>query len=283
MGTIISPAIQALKSAKDQFAAIAEAHNNVTYKAEAEFARQIIKSSIPRDLRQARNCLFQCDPITIHDSLINVAAIGLTLNPALKLAYLVPRYNKARGVLECKLEISYQGMVQLAIETGAVKYVVAELVYQDDIDNGTFVYNGPATPPTHTGNPFATNRGRPIGAYCVAALTSGDYITTTMSRAEIDMAASKGSDKSQARADFYGEMDKKSVIRRGFKSWPKPRHNSRLLSFDAVDNDRSIIVNQPTPAIAESSTAKLGQSQNTCLSKQGREIFDMITGEVQHV
>lgn len=275
MATIISPAIQALAAAKEQFGAIAEVHHQVTYKAEAEFARQIIKAGIPRDVYSARNCLFQCDPITIHDSLINVAAIGLTLNPALKLAYLVPRFNRKRGVLECKLEISYQGMVQLAVETGAVKYAVPELVYQDDIDNGTFIYQGPSKPPIHKGNPFAVNRGRPVGAYCVAGLASGDYITTTMTRAELDAAAAKGADNSPARAEFAGEMDKKTVIRRAFKYWPKPRNNPRLLSLDAMDNGRRITSAATSPEPGP-------QPEPDCLSDQGRAILDVIHSTTTH-
>ena len=59
----------------------------------------------------------------VVDAVTNVAAIGISLNPAKKQAYLVPRDNKI-----C-LDISYMGLMDLAQATGAVKWAQAALVY----------------------------------------------------------------------------------------------------------------------------------------------------------
>lgn len=61
-------------------------------------------------------------------AVFNVALTGLTLNPTLKLAYLVPRYNNASRELEVHLEPSYQGLVKLVTDTGSAKSVSSQVV-----------------------------------------------------------------------------------------------------------------------------------------------------------
>ncbi|EOK6706430.1 recombinase RecT, partial [Escherichia coli] len=59
-----------------------------------------------------------------RNAIINVAAIGITLNPSSKLAYLVPR-----GGAVC-LDISYMGLLHLAQVTGAIQWGQCKLVYE---------------------------------------------------------------------------------------------------------------------------------------------------------
>jgi len=69
------------------------------------------------------------DKATIESKLqavLNVAQVGLTLNPVLKLAYLVPRFEN--GAVKCFLEPSYQGLVKLITDTGSAKNVTCHPV-----------------------------------------------------------------------------------------------------------------------------------------------------------
>ena len=61
---------------------------------------------------------------SVINAVTNVAAIGISLNPARKQAYLVPRDKKV-----C-LDISYIGLIDLATQSGSVVWVKAELVYE---------------------------------------------------------------------------------------------------------------------------------------------------------
>ena len=88
---------------------------------ESSFAIQIFRKN-PR--------LMDCVPESILEAVLNVAQIGLTLNPASKMAYLVPRYNA--GASHCVLEPSYQGLVKLVTDTGSVVSVSSHVVYSDD-------------------------------------------------------------------------------------------------------------------------------------------------------
>ena len=53
---------------------------------------------------------------SLQNAIINVASIGISLNPANKHAYLVPRDGKI-----C-LDISYMGLLHLAMSTGSIMW-----------------------------------------------------------------------------------------------------------------------------------------------------------------
>jgi len=106
-------------AAKQGFMAVAK--DEQLWLKELGFALQIVRGN---------TTLQQCDPESIKTAIINVALTGLTLNPALKRAYLVPRDGKA------VLDISYQGLIYLATSSGGIRKIGAQVVY--DWDKLTF-------------------------------------------------------------------------------------------------------------------------------------------------
>jgi recombination protein RecT len=145
-------------------------NKSINFEREAGFALQILEQS---DYAMK---LAIGNRQSVVNAVVNIAAIGISLNPAKKQAYLVPRDGKI-----C-LDISYMGLIDLAAQDGAVKWAKAELVYETDV----FTLNSAGTAPTHTYNPFSKERGAIVGAYCVAKLPDGDYLTETMSLDEIN-------------------------------------------------------------------------------------------------
>ena len=95
----------------------------VKWEQESQFATQAL---------QKNNKLRACEVETIQNSIINVAACGLTLNPADGYAYLVPEYNKGTGKNECMLRISFKGLIKAATDSGVIKWVRAEVVKEND-------------------------------------------------------------------------------------------------------------------------------------------------------
>lgn len=160
------------------------------------------------------------DRQSVINAVTNVAAIGISLNPARKQAYLVPRDGKI-----C-LDISYIGLLDLAVASGSILWGQAEIVREND----GFTLNVFDKAPTHVFNPFGKERGPIVGAYVVVKTHSGDYLTTTMSIEDIYAIR----DRSEGWKAFYakkikstpwasdeGEMIKKTVIKRAYKLWPK--------------------------------------------------------------
>lgn len=156
---------------------------------------------------------------SVVDAVTNIAAIGISLNPAKKQAYLVPRDGRI-----C-LDISYIGLLDLAIQSGSILWGQSELVYEAD----GFDLNGFDKPPTHTRKPFAKDRGEIVGVYVVVKTRDGDYLTTTMQIDEVfeirdRSAAWKAWMEKKRKCPWVtdeGEMIKKTVIKRAYKLWPK--------------------------------------------------------------
>lgn len=151
----------------------------------------------------------------VVDAVTNVAAIGISLNPAKKQAYLVPRDNKI-----C-LDISYMGLMDLAQATGAVKWAQAALVYSSD----TFALNGLDKAPSHTFNPFAKDRGEVVGVYVTIKTVHGEYLTHTMTIEDAyairDRSSAWKSSKSGPWKTDEGEMIKKTCVKQAYKYWPR--------------------------------------------------------------
>ena len=164
---------------------------------------------------------------SVINAVTNIAAIGISLNPAKKQAYLVPRDGRI-----C-LDISYMGLMDLAMQSGSILWAQCALVHEAD----EFTLNGLDKQPQHKFNPFAKDRGPLVGVYCVVKTMQGDYLTHTMPIADVYAIR----DKSQAWSaytakktrsciwlDHEGEMVKKTCIKQAYKYWPKGEQSGRL-------------------------------------------------------
>lgn len=206
-------------------------NESMSFEQEAYFAIQLLEKN-DYLLKIAR-----ASSGSLRNAVKNVATIGLTLNPSLGLAYLVPRKN------EVCLDISYLGLIKLAQDSGSIKDVKSELVYSGD----EFVINGAFKEPTHNYKPFG-DRGKLVGAYVLARTPEGSFLTTTMSLQEIlDIRDSSESYKNENTRKYSpwvkheGEMIKKTVIRRAYKLWPKTNKTALLeKAILASDNAQGI-------------------------------------------
>lgn len=210
----------------------------IVFAREAEFAIQAICAN-DFALQMARE-----NPQSVRDAVTNIAAIGISLNPAKKQAYLVPRKG---GIT---LVISYMGLLDLAIQSGSIMWGQAELVHAAD----TFEMNGFDQPPTHKRNPFG-DRGELLGVYVVVKTHSGDYLTCAMSAKEVfDIR-----DRSDAWKAWLekkrkcpwvtdeGEMVKKTVIKRAYKTWPKSDRLDRAIHHLNTDAGEGITFDENDP------------------------------------
>lgn len=177
---------------------------SVTWAKESQFAIQYFQ----RNDYLAKTAL--SNPTSAQNAIINVAAIGITINPASKLAYLVPRDG-----MVC-LDISYMGLLHLAQSTGSIKWGQCKLVYSND----TYESNGLDTAPTHKYNAFG-DRGDVVGGYCTVKTADGDYLTEEMSLAEIKATEATSKAKNGPWKNFWEEMARKTIVKRASKYWPR--------------------------------------------------------------
>jgi recombination protein RecT len=201
---------------------------------ELGFAQQIIAKS---------PTLQKCGSNTIIDAVVNASRANVTLNPALRLAYLVPRKGAAT------LDISYMGLITILKKSGGCKYVDAFIVYQDE----DFNYNPALGTIQHTPH-FATTEAeqkarKMIGCYSRAVLPSNDTVFCYMPYWEIEKIKrfSEGSEsKWSAWTTWEEEMVKKSVIKRHFKMLVSGTEAAEVVEALRIEEENNPLVKQPT-------------------------------------
>lgn len=217
----LRPYENAIQTAKKRFQDIAS--KAVNYDNECIFAMQaLMRTDFAMKIANE-------NPQSLHLAMINVASTGLTLNPANAYAYLVPR----DGAIV--LDISYKGLIKIATDSGAIMWARADVVYSAD----AFTYHGPASIPDHQADPFKSDRGEVVGAYCIAKTRDGDILTEVMSMAEIvkirDKSMAYAKKKTGPWVEWFEQMAKKAIIKRASKTWPYT--NDKLAQAIEVANN----------------------------------------------
>lgn len=222
MGRELKPFEDALAKAAEDFAATAE---TLEWQSEKIFAmQQLTKTDFAMQVAN-RN------PLSVRLAMLNLAATGLTLNPAYGYAFLVPRDGSI------VLELSYKGLLRVATDTGSILWGRADCVY----DAEEFVYHGPAKAPEHVANPFKRDGREIIGVYCIAKTKDGDILCDVMTREQIEAVRAKSDlwakKKSGPWLEFFSEQCKKAVIKRAQKTWPHSDRTDKLLRAIELANE----------------------------------------------
>lgn len=235
--------VQALVYAQeDQFNQLSSQYNAmIKFKTEAHFAMQAMQKNEFLMTTAIRN------PQSLKNAILNVASIGLSLNPAERQAYLVPREGQV-----C-LDVGYIGFVDLATQSSSVKWVAAKLVHKND----EYLFQGMGKEPLHKYASFG-DRGPVVGVYCIALTHDGQYLVEEMSLEDCHAIRNRTDiwKKKQAGpwATDEGEMMKKTVIKRAAKLWPKAPKDTRL--FKAIE-----VVNQHEGINFEEEREELAQQK----------------------
>lgn len=179
--------------------------------------------------------LAKCSPMSILRSLAQAASMGLEPFDGRNEVHLVPRWNKkgngGRGCLEATCLIGYPGLIRLAMDTGKVNYMDAQVVHEkDEFDYGLgdepFVKHKPS---------LSKDRGAKIAVYAIAKMVTGEKKVEIIPWHEIEAIRDRSVDKdkfSPWKSD-EGEMGRKTGIRRLSKYVPKSAALARALEVQA--------------------------------------------------
>lgn len=177
---------------------------------------------------------------SLQNAIINVSAIGISLNPALKHAYLVPRQGAV-----C-LDISYMGLLHLACLSGSIMWGQAKIVRKED----RYMSQGIDKAPKHEFNAFE-DRGGIIGVYCTVKTRDGDYLTEEMSLdAVYDIRNRSMAYKSNSGPWLTDpeQMIRKTVVKRASSYWPKVDRLDTAIHMLNVENEEGIDFDNDRPA-----------------------------------
>ena len=274
-------AAKLIKDSKRRFEVQNKRVKMLDFAAEARFALTAISNS---------KLLLKCDPDTIKDSMVNLAAMGLSLNPAAQQAALIPRWNTKKGAFDCTASPQYRGLMKLATDTGLITNITAEVVFRCeedsfDVDLGSrpFLKHKPklfAPAEERVLDLRNLEANRMIGSYCIAHLRDSEYPhITVMDLTEVLAIANasdafnprkKGREPSGPWVYWGGEMVKKAVIRRGSKQWPLSDDAKYQQLLTAIDVDNTAEANEQRATVrADQIESEMGE----CLTEEQVEII----------
>jgi len=205
---------QEVRAIKERFVQIAGEEN---YLREANFAMQLI---------QGNSVLAACKPESIRNAVLNVALCGITLNPALQYAHLVPRDGK------CVLDFNYRGLIFLATKEGSISHMDAQVVYTFDTfeyeqgSNPSISYKMNLEPPVDMD---VIGKSKKIWDYVVAAFSIAtfangqkNFIILPKWKLQKVWQTSKGKDNPSMPWNTWPEEQiRKTVIKYHIKTLPK--------------------------------------------------------------
>jgi recombination protein RecT len=187
--------------------------------------------------------LQKCSKESLQQAVLNISNVGLTLNPAAKEAYLIPRWSSLTRSMEASLEPSYIGLVKLLTDTGSVKAMVCQLVYEGDKFEIDLANN--INPVSH--KPELTKKSKTIvGVYALATLSDNTRQVEWMELSEVEDIRERSETykafkaqkiKSCTWASDFGEMMRKTVIKRIYKYLPRSEKAAFLDKAIDLDNE----------------------------------------------
>jgi recombination protein RecT len=220
--------------------------------------------------------LLECDPVSVAQSIVRGASLGLDPDPVLGQMYLVPRntktYNPATRKDEwhniATFQIGYKGLYELAMRTGKVaKIEVAEVREHDHFVARRGTNGGLDHQPDWFGD-----RGPVIGWYAFVRLTDGaeQFAVLNVEQAEAHRDAYAPRKKDDTIygpwVDNFGAMAEKTVFIKAAKWIPKSKELTTAFAIDAAavasvpDDDPEP---DPTPpAGVDTSTGEINQGDD---------------------
>lgn len=169
--------------------------------------------------RNKKPVLEACTRASIANSLLSMVVQGLD-----------PNRNQAHFIAhgtQLTLRRSYFGTLALAKRLGGVKDAYAEVIYEgDEFEFET--ERGRKKILKHKQTLDSIAKGKILGAYVVVEFDDGREDAEVMPMVEIQKAWAKGGGNNPARAEFPGEMAKRTVINRALKRHINSSDDSHL-------------------------------------------------------
>lgn len=208
---------------------------------ERRYVEAILAKTARDDKAKNKPWIFgECTVESLQVAMLDAAAAGLSLSPALAHAYLIPY----RPIVQ--FTPGYRGLIALALKGKTVIGVQANLVHKLD---PVFKVWTDETGRHLQHEENRGERGEVTHAYCLARFANGGHHVEVLTKAEIEAIAAAAFKRPGGgmvwKSDFRLEMEKKSAVRRSAKWWPvdPEGHLAHMLAvadkFDPLDFDRA--------------------------------------------
>ncbi len=184
---------------------------------EMDFLRSHVQKAAENNKQSLERYMEDVDVESLRMTLLEAAHTGFSLSPHESLAYAIPAWNKHIGKIQFGLKISYLGFIRRVMDSGAIKDINCEVVYEKDKWKRWTDENGPHFSFEPAGG---DNRGEVTGVFCYFRLSNGGWGLEYMNRKQILACRNAAKSKKVWDGPFGQEMIRKSCVRRARKYWP---------------------------------------------------------------
>ncbi|MEM6260471.1 MAG: recombinase RecT [Planctomycetota bacterium] len=239
-----------------------------TLKTMLEGVEQTMANVLPRHLTAERMVklvlvaanrtpkLLQCRGMTIIESVMRASELGLDCSGTLGEAYLVPYKDT------CQLIPGYRGLAKLARQSGEVKRIEAEVVYEAD----HFKYRKGAEFVLEFEPSLVADRGEVIGAYALVEFKDGGIQADFLTASDIERVRQMSMGRNAGPwKDHWDEMAKKTVFRRLAKWLPL---SSEKFDQAVVLGDAEYRLADNTPGLPSQTPTGTADDLNAILDDQ---------------
>lgn len=196
---------------------------------------KIVQSAMSRTPK-----LYDCTPDSVLRAVMQAAELGLEIGGVLGEAYLVPTWNKKIGAFEADFRAGYRGFVKLALESGFVLDIDADVVRRDDVFR---LVRGSAPSVTHEPN-VESDEAPVIGVYAVARYQNGGFRCVYLTRGRVEKVRARSQASSGPWDTDWEEMAKKTAVRNLIKMIPL---SQRLATLAEREDERDFVDVTPEP------------------------------------
>lgn len=184
-----------------------------------------VAASVITAVRANPKLLIDCRVSTLYDAVAAIVRRGLTVGD--NIAWLVPYKGSV------SFQLGWMGLYQLARRANLIINARSQPVYLHD---KCVIQLGSDCSVDHTPAPMGQDRGLFVGAYVLLTLPDGIHDIEYMDVAEIERIRQQSPGKnSDAWGNWFSEMGRAKVFKRGMKRVPKPLEYDPTLMLDMDD------------------------------------------------
>lgn len=220
--------------------------------------------------------LQKCTQESLLGALMTLSQFGL--EPDGRRAHLIPFENRKEGTVECQLIIDYKGLAELALRSGLVATLHADVVHEGDVfeyDRGQIAKHIPWFLRTDAGKPKAA--GKVFAAYAMVVNKDRTEKCEVMSLDEIEGIRRRSrAGSSGPWVTDWNEMGKKTVFRR-LSKWLVLSPEFR----EAVDADDDQMIETTAVTVSRQTLADLVATPEPDLIEQPQPTSEAETPAAQ--
>lgn len=182
--------------------------------------------------------LLKCTVPSLLRAILDASQLGLDFGGGVTTrAHIVPFYSQKLSAYEAVLIPDYKGLIQIAYQSGQVRFIDAQLVYQED----TYEYELGTSPFVKHRPCLSGERGQLLFGYGIVLLTGSNLPKIEiMTDAELEAIHQRSKAASQGPwVTDPSEMKRKTLIKRILKYIPTNPNVDKALEIDNQEDSES--------------------------------------------